>query len=240
MVIAHTTGYVQSGTAQIYYKCYGEGEPALILLHGNGEDRHCFDKQIYDFSHKHLTITVDSRGHGKSTFGSEALTIAQMAKDTFSVMDELKLQQAVVIGFSDGGNVAIEMARQDPSRIIKLIAAGPNLNQMGVKWYVQLPIILGYGLCAFMGLFSEKARRKAQILNLMVSYPRLKVEDISGIDLPTLIIGGEHDLIRYKHLREIADAIKGARLVIIEGVDHFVFDKAPNTVNKEILDFIAE
>lgn len=239
MVTAHTTGYAHSGGAQIYYKCYGAGEPALVLLHGNGEDRHCFDKQIYDFSHRHLTITVDSRGHGKSTFGTEPLSIEQMAKDTFAVLDDMGLEKAVIIGFSDGGNVAIEMARQNQSRIHKLIVAGPNLNPQGVKWVIQLPIVLGYMACRFIGLFDERARRKAQILNLMVSYPKLRTRDISGIQLPSLIIGGQHDMIKYNHLCQIADAIDGAQLLIIEGADHFVFDKASNIINKDILDYIV-
>lgn len=240
MVTTHTSGYVRSGSAQIYYKCYGAGEPAMILLHGNGENRHCFEKQIFDFSQVHLTVTVDSRGHGKSTFGDEPLTICQMARDVFAVMDDLGLEHAVIVGFSDGANVAIEMARQNPKRVSKLVAAGPNLNQQGVKWYVQLPIILGYAACAVMGLFSEQAKRRAQILKLMVSYPALCESDLAGIRLPTLIIGGEHDMIRKSHLRRITDAIEGAKLLIIPGADHFVFEKAPDAVNPAILDFAAK
>ena len=118
----------------------------LILLHGNGESLEYFRSQIDFFSARYRVIALDTRGHGGSPRGEAPFTIAQFAEDLLSFMDSLHLSSAHILGFSDGGNIALCFALKHPERVRRLILNGANLDPSGVKRRMQLPIELGYAL----------------------------------------------------------------------------------------------
>ena len=123
----------------------GTGAP-LLLLHGNGECLDYFRSQIDFFSSRYRVIALDTRGHGASPRGQAPFTIAQFAEDLLEFMDGMRLSKAHILGFSDGGNIALTFALKHPERVDKLILNGANLDPSGVKRRVQLPIELGYAL----------------------------------------------------------------------------------------------
>ena len=226
--------------AQIAYRCFGGGTHPLVLLHGNGEDYTCFQRQLEAFSEHFWVIAIDSRGHGSSTVGEAALTIDRMGEDVAVVLDALEVERTSLLGFSDGGNVAIAFALRYPQRVDHLILAGANLNPAGVKRSTQIPIILGYWTARFCGLFSRRARHRADILRLMVREPHFRPEELSKISAPTLVLAGDHDLIRPEHTRLIAVSLPNARLEIVSDCDHFLFEKQPEAVNRIILHFLEQ
>ena len=116
----------------------GAGD-ALILLHGNGESLDYFSGQIDFFAKSCRVIALDTRGHGASPRGSAPFTIRQFAEDLRAFMDEKGIESAHILGFSDGGNIALSFALKYPQRVKKLILNGANLDPMGVKLHVQLP-----------------------------------------------------------------------------------------------------
>ena len=87
----------------------GEGEP-LILLHGNGEESGYFKNQIEEFSRHFKVIAVDTRGHGSSPRGEGPFSLSRFAEDLKSFMDEQNITKAHVLGFSDGGIIAMLFA----------------------------------------------------------------------------------------------------------------------------------
>ena len=91
---------------ELYYQQKGCGQP-LILLHGNGENSDCFQAQIEEFSKYFHVYAIDTRGHGKTLRGTKPFTIRQFAKDLANFMDLHHIPQAHLLGFSDGGNIAI-------------------------------------------------------------------------------------------------------------------------------------
>ena len=101
---------------QLHYIEQGQGRP-LILLHGNGEDNSYFVHQIDYFSKDYRVIAIDTRGHGKSPRGEKPFTIKQFAEDLHDFMDEKGIEKAILLGFSDGGNIALEFALKYPERI---------------------------------------------------------------------------------------------------------------------------
>ena len=117
---------------KLHYQEKGEGEP-MILLHGNGEDGSYFAHQMDYFSRNYRVIVVDTRGHGQSPRGTAPYTIAQFAEDLHDFMDELDISKAVILGFSDGANIAMKFVLKYPERIKALILNGGNLNPKGVK-----------------------------------------------------------------------------------------------------------
>ena len=92
-----------------YYIESGKGFP-LILLHGNGENHEYFEHQIACFSKTRRVLALDTRGHGRTPRGSAPFTIGQFAEDLKSFMEEQGIEQADILGFSDGGNIAMVFA----------------------------------------------------------------------------------------------------------------------------------
>ena len=223
---------------QLHYTEAGSGFP-LILLHGNGEDSSYFEHQTAFFSRFFRVIALDTRGHGKSPRGDAPFSLKQFAEDLLDFMNAHSIEKAHILGFSDGANIAMEFAMKYPQRVEKLILNGGNMRPWGVKFFVQLPVVLGYALAKMISLFDRKAVAKAELLGLMVTQPDIKESDLAALSIPTLVIAGKNDMIRDSHTREIHSAIPGSELAIIPG-DHFVAHGNPQAFNRAVLEFLQK
>ena len=150
---------------------------------------------------------------------------------------ERGIERADILGFSDGGNIALLFALKNPKMVRKLILNGANLFPKGVKKSVQLPIELGYRLAKPFARLSKKANKNAEMLSLMVNDPYIEPNELQYICAPTLVIAGTHDMIKESHTRLIAEKIPGAKLKLIEG-DHFIANKNPDEFNKAAAAFL--
>lgn len=219
-----------------FYIEQGTGFP-LILLHGNGEDCAYFTRQIDSFSENFHVIALDTRGHGQTPRGEAPFTIRQFAEDLLAFMDQHNIEKAHLLGFSDGGNIAMVFALAHPERVDKLILNGANLDASGVKRKIQIPIEIGYRIAKLFAKKSPKAKKNAEMLGLMVNDPNVKPEELSRIQNQTLVIAGDNDMIKDKHTRLIAKSIPHAELCIIHG-DHFIANKNPEAFNEAVLRFL--
>ena len=129
---AETSGYAKVNGVEIYYTIHGTGEP-LILLHGGLGTTEDWGGQIAAFSSKYKVINIASRGHGRSTRDDQAYSYHLMASDVLAVMDVLSIKKAIIVGSSDGGNIGIDIAINNPDRLVKLFAFGANFNPSAVK-----------------------------------------------------------------------------------------------------------
>ncbi len=220
----------------LYYQEKGNKEP-LILLHGNGEDSSYFRHQMDDFSGRYRVIAVDTRGHGKSPRGTQPFTIEQFSRDLYHFMESLQISKAIILGFSDGANIAMKFAMKYPNKVKALILNGGNLNPKGVKTVTQLPIEIGYKIAKQFASKSQNAKKKAELLGLMVNEPNITPAELSKIAVPTLVICGKRDMIKESHTKEIAKNIPNAKLSIIEG-NHFIANKRYAAFNKEVKNFL--
>ncbi len=221
---------------QHHYIEKGQGEP-LILLHGNGENCDYFKGQIEVFARCYHVYAPDTRGHGKTPRGNAPFTIRQFADDLLAFMDLHGIEKAHLLGFSDGGNIAMIFAMRYPDRVDCLILDGANLDARGVKRSVQIPIEIGYRIARLFARKSESARLKAELLGLMVNDPDVRPEELTRIRAKTLVVAGTRDMIREDHTRLIAAGIPGSSLAFVEG-DHFVANKCPEAFNRVVLDFL--
>ena len=219
-----------------YFIEKGQGEP-LILLHGNGENYDYFQNQINEFSKRYHVYAIDTRGHGKTPRGEKPFTIRQFAADLLCFMDEHQIGKAHLLGFSDGGNIAMVFALQHPDRVDRLILNGANLNAGGVKRITQIPIEIGYRIAKRFADKKDSAKRNAEMLGLMVNDPNVDPHELAGIKAKTLVIAGTRDMIKTGHTRLIAASIPDSELVFIEG-DHFIAAKNPEAFNRAVLDFL--
>ncbi|MCR5622804.1 MAG: alpha/beta hydrolase [Treponema sp.] len=216
----------------------GQGN-SVIFLHGNGEDCGYFGGQLDEFSKYYHVYALDTRGHGKTPRGDAPFSIRQFADDLLGFLDAHQIAKAHLLGFSDGGNIAMLFAMRYPDRVNRLILNGANLNPAGVKRSVQIPIELGYRIARLFSGKSSSARLHAEILGLMVNEPDVKPEELAAIQAKTLVIAGTNDMITEAHTRLIAACIPDSRLVLIQG-SHFIAHENPDEFNRAVLAFLQE
>lgn len=220
----------------LYYREKGDKEP-FILLHGNGEDSTYFKYQIEYFSDRYRMFALDTRGHGKTKRGDAPFTIKQFAKDLNEFMNNLGIERAIILGFSDGANIAMEFVLKYPHKVKALILNAGNLNPKGVKRTIQIPIELGYKIATGVSSKSQWAKKNAEMLGLMVNEPNMEPSELAKISVPTLVICGTRDVIKESHTREIAKNIPNAKLAIVKG-NHFIANKNHKVFNQEVEDFL--
>ena len=218
---------------KLHYVEKGSGFP-LILLHGNGEDHTYFVHQIEYFSKTHRVIAIDTRGHGQSPKGDAPFTIEQFANDLLAFMDEHKIEKADILGFSDGGNIALIFALKHQNRINNLILNGANLYPKGVKTSVQIPVVFGYWLAKLLG-----GKAKADLLGLMIKEPDISPDELQSLHIPTLVIAGDKDMIKTSHTELIAASIPNSTLCIIPG-NHFIANNCAEIFNSIVDKFLNE
>ena len=221
-----------------FYIEKGQGEP-LILLHGNGENCGYFQGQMDVFSKRYHVYAIDTRGHGRTSRGDKPFTIRQFAEDLLGFMNDHRIEKAHLLGFSDGGNIAMVFAIHHPDRVNRLILDGANLDAAGVRRRTQIPIEIGYRIAKLFSGKSDAARLNTEMLGLMVNDPNVRPEELRKIHARTLVIAGTKDMIRESHTRLIAESIPDSQLVFIKG-DHFIANKEPAKFNRAVLDFMKE
>ena len=154
-------------------------------------------------------------------------------------MDMHHVERAHILGFSDGGNIAMCFALKYPHRVGKLILNGANLYPSGVKAYAQIPITMAYFVAKLFSHKSEYALRQKELLGLMVNDPYIKPSELECINMPVLVIAGDKDLIRERHTRRIYHSLTNAELSILSG-DHEVAAKNPTAFNEAVLSFLLK
>lgn len=189
------------------------------------------------FSDRYRVIALDTRGDGRSPRGTEPFTIEQFSCDLYNFMTSLNISNAIILGFSDGANIAMKFAIKYPDKVKALILNGGNLNPKGVKRTVQIPIEIGYRIARLFASKSPNAKRNAEMLGLMVDEPNIGLDELSKITAPTLVICGSSDMIREAHTKEIAGNIPHAKLSIMKG-NHFIANRRCETFNKEVENFL--
>ena len=149
------------------------------------------------------------------------------------------LKKIILLGFSDGGNIALTFALLYPEYIDKLIVNGANLNTKGVKLRYQIPIEIGYRLAKLSASKNETARRKCEFLGLMVNEPHICVAQLKNVTMPTLVLVGTNDMIKDAHSRMIVAALPHAEFVALKG-GHCISKDAPEAYNRTVLDFLKK
>lgn len=124
--VSQTKG-TEIGTIQSFdgvpigYKVTGEGDPALVFVHGLSCNLNFWESQISFFSKQHRCVTIDLGGHGTSGTGRKSYTMASFGKDVAAVIKKLDLKKVILIGHSMGGPVIVEAYGQTADRVIGMV-----------------------------------------------------------------------------------------------------------------------
>lgn len=228
------------GGGILEYTVYGKGAKTVLLLHGNGEDHTVFSGLLPALiGAGYRVVAPDSRGQGHSDLGDVILDYDRMADDVLYLLKRLRIERPRVVGFSDGGIVALSMALFSPGLPESMVLIGANLTPRGIKAGARLSMFLTWLSARISSLFSERRAREAALYKLMLTEPHIRAKSLQAIQCPVLVLSGEHDLISARHTRSIAAHLPRAESAVFPGAGHFLPGERPKELGEAILAFFA-
>src|SRR5215203_3182793 len=225
---------------KMYAETYGAGQPVLII-HGGGGSINNFLYQIPYFSKKYKVIVADSRAQGNSKDEADSLSYEMMADDYAALLDQMKIESAFVIGWSDGGINGLLLAIRHPGKVKKLAVTGANLwpDTTAVFNDVEQLVLPEYNSAKNMTDRTPQQKAGWKLLRLLIEEPHILLTDLQKILVPTLVIGGDHDVIKPEHTLLIAQNIPNSYLWIVPNSGHSTPIIYKDEFNKKIDDFFS-
>ena len=221
--------YAAVNGLNMYYEVHGVGPPLLLLHGGSGSIP---TKWIPHFAPHYRVIAIEQMGHGRTAdLPNRPFHYHDMAEDTAELMRHLGLENAAIVGYSDGGIIGLDLAIHHPERVTKLVVTGANFSLEGYKTetreyartfdpaasvapesYVRLsPDGAGH-----WPIFLERLKR------MWVVEPSYTADQIRSIQAPTLIIVGDKDIVMPEHAVEMFRTIPCAQLCVVPNGEHGV------------------
>ena len=242
---ATDSGLVDAEGARIWYAAFGSGPP-VILLHGGLGNAGNWGHQVPALvAAGYRAIVLDSRGQGHSTRDDRPYSYELMAADTRAVMDHLGIARAAFIGWSDGADTALVLARETPERSAGVYFFACNADAGGTLPFVftdRIGRIYSQHVkdYAAMSPTPDAFEPMRDDLGIMQkAQPSYTAADLASIAVPVWAVLGEgEEFIRREHLQYIADTIPGARFLLLPGVSHFAPLQRPGAFNATLLDFL--
>lgn len=220
------TDTVEVNGVSLFYAAEGSGKP-VILLHGNGGSHNDLETTHRELAQAgYMVYALDSRGQGANNPLPE-YHYKDMAADVYEFIKLKGLEKPAVFGFSDGGIVALQLEVMYPGTLGAIVTGGANI-------FVKDALIPSFA----EGFLAQPSTEPLVIM--LQTEPSMTVEDMKGIGCPSLIMSGEHDLIRQEHTLLIGENIPSGRPVIIPGEDHGSYICNSPKLAPLILDFFEE
>ncbi len=241
--------YTEIHGIKMYYEVSGAGRPVVLLHGGTSTIQASFAEQIPVLARNHRVIAIEQMGHGHTgDVAGRELSYEGMTEDTAALLVNLGISNADVIGWSDGGQLALRLAFTHPELVRRVVASGvglgattPQMQQAmralsAERW--AAPVREEYARVSPDGpehwpVFFDKVRT-------MWAKPSwgFGEQDLGKIKAPVLIVAGDRDFTRIEETARIYRTIPSARLAILPGTDHFTFQKRPGWLDPMILDFL--
>lgn len=209
--------------------------------------------QAHELSKRYKMILPERRGHGRTADFDGELTYRDMAEDTVALMHALDIPRAVLCGYSDGADVALQVAVSHPELVkgLVLISGNSNIGYMserdrsGIRSMTMesvrrfSPELVENYLRVVPDAHEKFPRLLEKTKKLWLSDWEVTAEELASISCPTLVMSGDRDAIPLSHTLDIFNGIKGARLCVVPGATHSLIDEKPALVNLSIMDFIG-
>ncbi|HMJ67331.1 MAG TPA: alpha/beta hydrolase [Cyclobacteriaceae bacterium] len=221
------SGYAPVNGLKMYYEMYGSGKP-LVLIHGGGSTiQSNWDKVIPLLAPARQVIAVEMQAHGRTEDIDRNFTFEQDADDIAALLNYLNLTKADIFGFSNGGQIALQVAIRHPKVVSKIVVASIGYTREGFHpqfWDVMsratfdtMPPLLKD---AFLKVNPDPEKllkmfhRDAIRMNAFTSW---EDDAIKSITSPAFIITGDNDVVTTEHAVQMQRFIAGSRLAIFPG-----------------------
>lgn len=224
------TRYLDLPDLRAAYCETGNG-PTLLFLHGNSESKRIFSNyQVEQFSDYH-TIALDSRGHGQSQSDDEAYTIPQYCQDVIRFCEAKGIDRCHLVGYSDGGNIALLLAKHAPQLFDRIVAISPNYLASGTDEKTLKLMTRLSNFWKFMYKLGFPTKKLVMRFDLMLKDIGISAAELRTIQTGMKIIYAEKEMIKPEHIREIAALVPGSDLEMIPDCTHMNILKHPQTVS---------
>jgi len=252
---------ISSDGVEIRFDIQGEGEPALVFVHGWCCDRSYWDAQVPHFAQKYKVVTIDLAGHGESSLGRESYTMEAFGKDVVAVIEKLGIDNIVLIGHSMGGPVILEAARQIPERIIGLVGVD-TFARIREPWTQER---IDNFLAPFKSDFAEATANIVHqsmfttesdsvliekiVTDMAAAPPEVGLKEVEGlfkydmikafqeVKVPIRCINAGRNQENVEEARQYAPTFE---VVAMSNVGHFVMMEDPETFNRLLEETIQE
>ncbi len=172
-----------------------------------------------------------------------------MASDMSALITQLHLGSVNVLGWSDGGNIGLELALAHPEQVKKLITFGANYTHVDYEAPDNhAPIQMDDPrVQSTKAAIAEAAKSwpkptpevHKRLQDLMDKYPNITVAQLRTIQTPVLVVAGDHDGIKIDQTISLYQNLPHAQLWIVPGATHFVAMEQPDVVNREVIAFLT-
>ena len=224
--------YAAVNRLNMYYEVHGEGPPLLLLHGGSGSIP---TKWVPYFSSQFRVIAMEQMGHGRTAdVIDRPFHFHDMAEDTVELMRQLGIGSAVIVGYSDGGIIGIDMAIHHPERVTKLAVTGAISRADGytaenLEWArtfkpADLPVSDAYARLSPDGP-DHWPIVLGRLQHMWPVEPNFTREEMRSIKAPTLIIIGDGDIVTPEHAVEMFRTIPSAQLCVVPHAGHGVMPK---------------
>jgi pimeloyl-ACP methyl ester carboxylesterase len=239
--------YAAVGDAKIYYEVYGKGKPIVILHGGIFGSTYEMYQFIDSLKKSYQVIAVSTRGHGKSSLGTDPITYEQKAADVMAVINAVTKDSVTVLGFSDGAYTGYELASKYPDRIKRLIAIGatelsPGLRDFSFDAKQGIALDTAYWNQQFK-LMPEPQRLQEMFTRLGTMYNHLALDStfFQSIRCPVLVMAGDKDPGNPpQRVVSTAQMIPQSQIGIIPNTTHGVFLENFNAVWACVVPFLKQ
>jgi pimeloyl-ACP methyl ester carboxylesterase len=253
------SGHAEAGGISYYYEVQGQGEP-LLLLHGGLGSIDMFRPLLPALAEKRQVIAVDLQGHGRTPLGDRPIDLVAMGADMATVLRQLGVEKADVLGYSMGGGVAFQLAVQHPEMVRRLALVSAGYAQDGF-YPEMLPqqAAVGAGMAEMMKgtpmytsyvAVAPKPDDFPRLLDAMGALMRKPYDwsaDVPKLTMPVMLVFGDSDMYRPEHVVKFYQLLGGGlrdagwqrehmsrnRLAILPGATHydiFLSPQLPATV----------
>ena len=238
--------YVAIGGHATWVDANGQGEPVL-LLHGGFTNCDGLLGVFADLASEYRLVAFDRRGHGRTADTDAPFHYDDMARETVGVLEQVCGGGAHLVGYSDGGIVALLVALERPDLVRSLVLIGTNYHFDGVTPGTFDD--LGPDSDLVKMLLPDYAARSpdgpdhfvvvvAKEEEMFRREPTLRVEDLARIPMPALVLLGDDDAVVPMHTWSLYEALPAGQLAVIPGASHLVPYEKPALVASLVREFL--
>lgn len=221
------SGHANVNGLQLYYEVHGQGRP-LVLIHGGGSTiETSFGRIIPLLAKSRQIIAVELQAHGRTGDRETCLSFEQDADDVAKLLEHLQISQADILGFSNGGHTAIEMALRHPAMIGKLVLCSTFYKRDAIPpqfWegfdqakLADMPAVLREGYLKLTGNEAGLLNMFTKDVQRMKNFKGWTEAEMRSIKAPTLIMNGNRDVGTAEHAVEMYRLISDSELAILPG-----------------------
>ncbi len=225
----------------------GDG-PIMLLLHGGmvGSEMN-FGGMLPHLGSDHRIVMFDRRGHGRTADADGPFSYPDMARETAALIDHLGRGPVRAVGYSDGGNLLLDLATARPELLEAMVLIGANYHHDGV-WPAAMEAMEGMGqgpdmAAAYAAVSPDGAEHWPVVadkgMTLFRTQPTWSTDDLHAIETPTLVVAGDDDLTPLSHSCSLYEALPKGQLAIIPGASHAVGWEKPDLLGSLITAFLA-